>query len=184
MKKLTLITAAILSAFAISSCSSSKHMSDVDQSVDFASYTTYTLVSHLEEDAPKSLTTRRIEKAIHSELEGRNYTSSNEASDLKVLYTTDMQSSTSYYGSSYGGGYRRRWGGGHSYTTINEVETKYGVININVVDAKTNHIVWSTSIKRSLPNKNKEEKLNKEIAKAFKDFPVQIAENSEEIIAD
>lgn len=182
MKKLLLISAVLVSAFVMSSCSSRNHISDFDKSVDFGDFKTYKIVSHLDEegDSPRSLTDRRIEKAINSELETRTYISTSEEADFLVFYSMDYGTSTSYYENSNGG----RYGGRYSYSTVSEVETKYGIIKIDVVDAKTNNVVWSSSIKRNLPNKNQEEKLNKEISNVFRAFPGRIEEQSKPVKTD
>jgi hypothetical protein len=110
MKKLTVITATLISAVIISSCSSSRYITDYDNSVDFGTYHTYTLVSHVDEEGngPSSLTDRRIEKAIIMEMEARNYLALSEKPDFFVNYSVDFDTSTAYYGNTNGMGYGRR----------------------------------------------------------------------------
>jgi hypothetical protein len=176
MKNFTRVFVAFIIGAAISSCSSSKHFSDIDSSVDFSEYKTYHLISSdMEDGSPRTITDKRIGKAIDRELGKRNYVSNSDRADFIVYYWTDQETSTSYQGNSAGdyyGRYWHRWTGAYSYNTVSEVETEYGIINIDVVDSKSNLTLWTTTIKRTIPNKNQEEKLNKEIEKALADFPV------------
>ncbi len=133
------------------SCSSSlKVTNDYDKAADFSTYKTFGFYKHTTEGSVSELNANRIMNAIRANLTAKGYTEQNSNPDMLVNAVTILKdkqavsATTNYYG--YGGLYRPYgyWGGGMAtgYTTVNTYNYKDGSLSIDIVDNKTNKMVW------------------------------------------
>jgi hypothetical protein len=144
------ILAFLLSA---AGCSSKlKVTSDYDKAIDFNQYRTFSLhlVPEPEKQSISQLNRDRIYNAVKNEMQKKNFKES-ASPDMMVHVAAivknkqSVSSNTNYYG--YGGYYRPYgWGGAggmsSGYTTYNVEDYKEGSIIIDIVDAKTEKLIW------------------------------------------
>jgi hypothetical protein len=183
MKQFYGVLTGMLLLLCFSGCESAlKVTSDYDKSVDFQQYKTFTIhqISDESKKSVSSLNEERIYNAIRREMTKRNF---QESPNGELLVHTaaifkDKQSvtaNTNYYG--YGGYYRPYgWGGGmgaSGYTTYNVQDYKDGSLIIDIVDAKSQKLVWEGVGNKEIdkPAKDVEKALNEAIASILADFP-------------
>lgn len=154
--------------------------SDFDQNVNFSQYKTFNFYNLKTSGSVSQLNAERIADAIRAELVAKGMQEVNSNPDLMVNAVTivkekqQVSATTNYYG--YGGLYRPYgyWGGmgmGSGYTTVNTYDYKDGSLTIDIVDAKTNKMVWQGTG-------------NKEIDKSPKDPDAAIKEGVKGILAN
>ncbi len=131
------------------SCSPTlKVSSDYDRSIDFTRYKTWSLYPPEKSLTISSLNQDRIIKGVKSEMAKKGYQESSSPDLLVntvaiVKNKTDVTASTDYYG--YGGLYRPYyWGTGmsSSYTSYSVDHYKVGSLIIDILDAKTQKLLW------------------------------------------
>jgi len=140
-----------LCAALLASCSPSlKVTTDYDKAANFSAYKTFNFYNLKTTGSVSQLNVDRIIAAIKANLVSKGFTETTSNPDLMVNAVTifkEKQSTTAttnYYG--YGGMYRPYgyYGGmgGSGYTTVNTYEYIDGSLVIDIVDAKTNNMVW------------------------------------------
>lgn len=128
-----------------------KVTSDYDQNVNFSQYKTFNFYNLKTSGSVSQLNAERIANAIRAELSAKGLKEVNSNPDLMVNAVTlvkekqQVNATTNYYG--YGGLYRPYgyWGGmgmGSGYTTVSTYNYKDGSLTIDIVDTKTNKMVW------------------------------------------
>jgi hypothetical protein len=87
-----------------------------------------------------------------------------------AIQTTEKQRSLQGFFSGWGG-----WGGGFrdGSGTITEQDYKAGTLVVAMYDAKTKQLLWRGTAEGTLSDKadKNQKKLDKAVAKMFKDFP-------------
>jgi hypothetical protein len=184
---------AIIAAFTLSSCSSTKYNVDKDGAVDFTKYNSFQYYGWAEESNKmlNQLDQDRIEKAFGAELEKRGLTYEKETGDLIVtLYiVTEQKTKTSAtttgmgggygYGGYYGYGPSYGWGGGMStaHTTYSEYDYVVGTLIIDIYDAKEKKLIWESVAKGTIKEKTKgrEDRINSTVGKMMIKYPVPAA---------
>jgi hypothetical protein len=171
-------------AFALVSCKSKmKITSNFDRSVNFGNFKTFTFVepskgdmAFFKERHPKivnEVNIDRLREAIIREMELKGYVLSDNG-DITVSYLVMLQTNTKFQSSrisagttpsvvGFGGG---GWGGigGENIVTANY---RTGALIINVVDSRTNNLVWfGTASGVMAPNPNK----------SFRRIPIKVTE--------
>jgi hypothetical protein len=163
-------------------CSSSvKVTSDYDKNVNFQQYKTFSLSKvDPSKQSISALNQDRVEKAIRAEMTKKGFQESADG-DLIVhslVILKDKQSvtaNTDYYG--YGGTYRPYgWGGGMGVsgtTTYNVQDYKDGSLIIEVVDAKTQKLIWEGIGNKEIdkPLKDPEKKVPEVVTSIMASFP-------------
>lgn len=169
----------------ISSCSSVKVVTDMDKTVDFTKYETYSFLGW-QDDSDKILNDfdkKRIHDAFISEFEARGMKAVSENGDMDItLYiVVDQKTSTTAYTNYYGGGYggynryRGGWGYGAATTTYSESDYLEGTLVMDVFDGESKDQVWqgiATSTIVENPDK-REKAIPSKIGSLMKKFPVQ-----------
>jgi len=126
--------------------------SDFDRSADYGSYRSYAFYSPLATDKAGygTLTTERFKRAAQSEMESRGYTYDPKAPDLLVNFNALIEDKTrvttmsqpvmvgGWYG--YRGGYYSAWPAYSNQTYVDQYQQ--GTVNVDVVDAKRQKLVW------------------------------------------
>lgn len=176
-------------ALLVSGCASSPNtFSNVDPGADFSQYKTFGYFATLSTDNPQyqSLVSNFLKVAVAQELVVRGMDHDEENPDVRVNFyinTQDKIKSRSvpttgggYYG--YRDPFYDPWGGyggvGVSYETRIDQYTE-GTLNIDVVDSKTNKLVWEGSVVGRLTEKdirNMEQTVDEAVAAVMVDFPI------------
>ncbi len=170
----------LLAVLVLTACATTpKTYSNIDTSIDFAQYKTFSYLSELATDRSgyESLESSFLKAAVTREMEQRGFSYADE-SDLKInfnintkekVYSRATPSIGGYYG--YRGSYYGAWGG---YETRVEQYTE-GTLNIDVVDANSNKLVWEGVIVGRV-NKdalgNLEAALHVATQEIFRKFPI------------
>jgi len=183
----------IITAFAMSSCSSMKYTTDKDGAVDFTKFSTYQYYGWAEESNKilNSIDQERIESAFGRELDKRGLKYEKETGELIItLYivtekkTSRSATTTNMGGYGYGGyggyyGYGPSYGwagagmGGTSHTTYSEYDYEVGTIIIDIYDATNKKLVWESIAKGTLKEKTKgrEDRINSTVGKMMINYP-------------
>lgn len=187
-----LYSSLILLAFAVSSCSSTKVVSDKDSSIDFNEIRTYSFIGWTE-DSDQVLTRfdkERIEKAFAMEAIKRGLDLNNENPDvlaaLFVVGEIKTQKSATTTTTGMGGmgarGMRHPgwgWGGGmnmsQSHTTINETNYIEGTLMIELFDPDEEKLIWQAIGKKRVSEdpKKRETGIPKKVEAIMKAYPVK-----------
>jgi hypothetical protein len=176
-------------ALLVSGCASSPNtFSNADPGVDFSQYKTFGYFSTLSTDNPQyqSLVSNFLKVAVAQELVVRGLDHDEENPDLRVNFyiNTKDKIKTRSVPTAGGGYYDYRdpfydpWGGyggmGVTYQTQVDQYTE-GTLNIDVVDSKTNKLVWEGSVVGRLTEKdvrNMEQTVDEAVAEVMVNFPI------------
>jgi hypothetical protein len=173
MKRILSIAAIVL---ALASISFADTKTDYDHGVNFYKYRTYAW----KEPSPdtgivrNSLVLSRIEGAVNEKLAEKGLRRDDQNPDIYLathVSARTVQDVNYWPADGWGYGWGWGWGWGPNVTVTPYVE---GTIVIDMLDAKTNRLVWraiSTKTGSSLIDVQKEKKVDKMVADAFKHFP-------------
>jgi Domain of unknown function (DUF4136) len=156
-------------------CLFAKVTTDYDHKAAFANYHTYSWIGV---NVQEPLWIDRIKSAVDSQLTAKGWqkvASAGDASISAVGATHNEQTLNTFYdGPGFGGWFHRGWWGGAGGMSTTTVEnTPIGTLHIDIFDGKTKNVIWHAGMSDSLsskPEKN-DEKLNKNVEEAFKNFP-------------
>lgn len=178
----TQLLTSIISALVLAGCEAPlKVITDYDKTVHFSNYSTFAIDSLTEQEkALSQLNADRIINGIKAAMLSKGFEEDPRDPDLRVSAVTIMKdrkevtANTNYYG--YGGVYRPYgWGTGSSgsYTTYNVSDYLDGSIIIDVVDARTNKLIWEGAGNKEIdkPSKDLDEAIRSAILRIMKDFP-------------
>jgi hypothetical protein len=177
---LAIIVVAI--AFSWSCGPSLKVNSDYDKNVNFSQYKTFALYrSDSIHDAISQLNQNRIITAIRNEMTKKGFQETAQNPDLLVNTVAifkdrvSVSSTSNYYG--YGGVYRPYYAGyggsGMGTTTYDTRHYKDGSLIIDVIDAKSNNLLWQGIGNKEIdgPAKNPDTNIPKAINSIMASFP-------------
>jgi hypothetical protein len=148
--KRIVVRAAIFTTILLAACATQPNIhSDFDHSANFSSYRTYGIMDRAGQ-APggasyETITAQRIRAAVEREMEARGYAKSPTPDILVNFYVTvqkvqKVSQVPAARQPTYG--YRRynSWSGQHYETWVRNYNE--GALMIDIVDAKTNQLVW------------------------------------------
>ncbi len=173
----------ILPAALMFSCKPTlKVNSDYDRSANFSVYKTFSLYYLVTNRNINELNEDRIWNSIRATMSKKGYIETNQNPDLVVnaLSVLKNKKYVTANGSAYSyGAYRPYgyWGGGYrtvsGSTTFQTGNYKEGSLVIDVVDSKTNKLVWEGTGNAEFEKKpkNPDEAISKAINKILADFP-------------
>lgn len=144
---------------------------DYDHNASFQGFKTYSWVPGTPVKNP--LDDQRIISAVDSQLSMKGFEKVTSNPDLDVLYHGSTSTQTQLNTMSMGPGWGWGWGGGMSNSTTTVQQIPVGQLSVDIGDAKTKKLMWLGTASGTLsdkPEKNTD-KINKVIAKMFKDFP-------------
>ena len=192
MKNMKNLIVFFLGVVLLSSCSGLKVTTDYDNTVDFSNFKTleYWGWAEKSDEELNRFDRERIEMAFGQEFTKRGYSilDKGEGGDIivslfivteektqRTASTTHMGGGYGGYGGYYGYGPGWGWGGGQSYTTVNEYDYVVGTLLISVYDAKSEKLIWQSAGSGEVEeNPQKREKsIPVTIAKIMKDYPVK-----------
>ena len=152
---------------------------DYDQKTDFTQYKSFVFKPGT--DAPTPFAQERIVAAISDQLKMRGMSQA-DAGDLQVFTHVKLSTEKRMDVTSFGyGGYAGwgGWGGGFGTSSVMVSDIPMGTLMVDLVDAKTNALVWrgiATDTLASNPTPEKSEKrINKAVGKLFSKYPVPAA---------
>ena len=140
MKKLIFLPLLLLFVFA--SCSTVRVASDYDKDASFNNYNSFAFYRPgIDKAKISDLDKKRILRAIDNELTAKNMSKSEKPSLLVSIFTKERERVDVYqrnYG--WGWGWNPWYYGSHYYSTV-DTSTE-GSLFIDLIDAKTNELVW------------------------------------------
>jgi hypothetical protein len=176
MKKLLLSISVLIFA---ASCATVKVSSDFDKTAPFAGYKTYSFTQEALNMNVDDLNKRRIIAAIENELALKGFKKA-EKSDVLIdlkLTAQAKQTATTNTG-MYGGGYRYRWGGGFSTTSIDIENYVEGTLFVDMIDSGKSQLVWQGrgvgTINPDVKPEKREENINSAVKQIFTKYPPKI----------
>lgn len=198
MRTLRLFSLVLLSALMFASCKSSLTVStDYDRSVDFSQYKTFGIYKlDAEAQTISELNRARIYSAIKAALTERGLTESatpdlwvnslafveSRESHSSTTMTTGMGMGMGGMGMGMGGFHRPyMWGGPMMMTGSSVARTQHNVdiyhkgsLLVDLIDARTNRLVWHAAGNRDIDKnfgKKADEKILKYVSRMFESFP-------------
>ena len=182
-KGMTGVTTILVILF-VTACASGPRVSgSQDPGADFSGYQTYAFASPLATDRPDgavSLLSKYLTDATRRELNARNYRETGARPDLVVNFYVNTEEKIrartspardAYYG--YRRGYYSVWAG---YPTETEVyQYTEGTLHIDIVDRKTNQMIWEGVAEGRVPRDIREklrETVNEVVPEIFTQYPV------------
>ena len=169
----------------LGACASAPNtFSNSDPDVDFRQYRTFAYFPTLSTDTEQyqSMVSSFLKVAVAQELDMRGLTYDEESPDIRVNFfiNTKDKIKTRTVPTMGGGYYDYRdpfydpWGGYGGYETRVDQYTE-GTLNIDVVDAKTNKLVWEGSVVGRLTEKdvrNMEQTVDEAVGFVMNGFPI------------
>ncbi len=178
MKTITLIVVFVVSLFVIG-CSSVTITNDYDKETNFEAMKTFGWITAAKNvvsaDAQSAafqnqLMEKHFKNAVNEQLTAKGLTQDTGTPALYVAYHTATQQKTNVTDYGYGYGYGR-WGTGG----IDVTQYTQGTIILDLIDAKSNQLVWrsvATGALASNPDPSKApEKFKEIVGQMLKDFP-------------
>ncbi|MGO4921348.1 DUF4136 domain-containing protein [Maribacter spongiicola] len=183
MKNIKLLGLPLLLLVFITSCSSVSVLSDYDQKADFNGYKSYAFYkTGIDKAQISDLDKKRILRAIETEMSSRGFVKSETPDILVSIFTKEQERVDVYnnnygWGGAWGWGYNPwawgpgfGWGGGTSVSASTQ-----GSLYIDLIDNKTNELVWQGKGVGTLSNtKNiakKEERIREFVSQILEQYP-------------
>jgi hypothetical protein len=163
---------AILAAAGLAACATLRTTADYDRSVDFSKYRTYKWIDT--GDLPEnSIVAKRLTSAVDRQLRAKGLAPA-EPADLLVAMHARLSRQLVYHSEALGWGYGRGWWRGNVvYTRPQEIPV--GTMVVDLVDARTDELVWRGVARRVLdPTASIEEKerdADESASRLFESYP-------------
>lgn len=160
-------------AILLNSCSSIKVVNDFDKEVDFGQYKTYAFHKPtIDKVKLNDLDKKRILHAIDHELAAKGMTKSENPDFIIGIYTKEHER-IDIYQNYYGYGW---WPYYHpfGYGGTNVSQTIEGTLFIDILDAKTNNLIWQGigySDIKARPMEKKEQQIKEMVEKILNTYP-------------
>jgi hypothetical protein len=174
-----LLLAAVLLASVVAGCATPLVIDhDYDTTYDFSKLRTYAWLPSPPGNQMEDMTEKRVQGAVNNQLQTKGYSQTNESPDFLVAVEGIKKTVTAGsvgVGASVaipvGGRGALHVGGGRSQPRTKEE----GTLNVNIVDAKTQTVIWKGMASAALqPKKSPEEqqqRINQVVAELLKSFP-------------
>jgi|TARA_R110002012_G_scaffold306589_1_gene511398 PBP1b-binding outer membrane lipoprotein LpoB len=174
MKKHIYFFAALVGIIVLSSCNSVRVASDYDTKANFNNYKTFAYFkTGIDKAEINDIDKRRILRAIESEMIAKGFTKSVEP-DLLVSIFTKSRENVNVNRNNFGWGFG--WGFyGASFGTSVSTSTE-GTLYIDLIDAKTNELVWQGQGSGYLTKnvKKKQERINEFVEEILEAYPPEM----------
>lgn len=171
----------ILSVLMFACAPNIKVATDYDSAIDFSNYRTFDLDHQTTVGLVNSLNSDRILRSIQHEMEKKGFLKSTIRPDLIVHAVTVVKNKRSFSVNSSAAGYARFygprgfWGApANGHATVRPEDYKEGTLVIDVIDRKTNKLVWTgiASAEIHKQPKNPDKAVASAIAKVLTAFPI------------
>ncbi|MAT89888.1 MAG: hypothetical protein CMC35_04275 [Flavobacteriaceae bacterium] len=169
----------IIATLVLTSCSTVRVATDYDRQANFTGYSSFAFYKPgIDKAQISDLDKKRILRAIDVELSNKGLVKS-ESPDLLVSIFTKERERVDVYNNNFGWGWGWNpwWGGGFGSTVSRSTE---GSLYIDLIDAKTNELVWQGVGSANLVTHNmekKEERIREIVAEVLSQYPPGIASN-------
>ncbi|SFU30640.1 protein of unknown function [Pustulibacterium marinum] len=156
------------------SCSSVKVVSDYDQQANFTSYKSFAFYKPgIDKAEISDLDKKRILRAIDASMTQKGFQKSEQPDLLVNIFTKEQKQVDVYNNYGYGWGWSPwYWGGAY-----NNVRTStQGSLYIDLIDAKTNELVWQGKGSGYLEVDDiakKQERINEFVSEILSQYPPQ-----------
>jgi hypothetical protein len=164
----------LLLLFVFTSCTTVRVVSDYDRQANFNAYNSFAFYKPGVDQAKISdLDKKRILRAIESELTAKGMSKSETPSLLVSIFTKERERVDVYqrnYG--FGWGWNPWWYGGYYGNTVSR--STEGSLYIDLIDAKTNELVWQgIGSARLITNdmEEKEERIREIVKEILAEYP-------------
>lgn len=173
MKALKFLPLLLLLVFA--SCSTVRVATDYDKEVNFNQYNSFAFFKPgIDKAEISDLDKKRILRAIENELKAKGMTISETPSLLVSIFTKERQRVDVYNNSfGYGWGWNPWYYGGY-YGGSSVSNTTEGTLYIDLIDAKTNNLVWQGMGNADLITSSiekKEKRIQEIVMKILAEYP-------------
>jgi hypothetical protein len=164
----------VLLLFVLTSCSTVRVATDFDKKADFSQYNSFAFFKPgIDKAEISDLDKKRILHAIENNLEAKGMTKSQSPSLLVSIFTKERERVDVYNNRfGYGWGWNPWYYG--SYGTSNVSRSTEGTLYIDLIDAKTNSLVWQGMGQADLVTgdmERKEERIREIVAKILAEYP-------------
>ena len=161
-------------------CSTVSVSYDYDQDADFTKYQTYAWMPEPQASPADAraalqrnqLLDKRIQSAVNAQLPGKGLRLDADAPDLLLVYHTGVEEKVHVTDSGHRFGRRYRGWGGRNVTVTQYQE---GTLIIDLVDARTNQLVFRTTgqavLKDSPTPEEMDEQVKEAVTKMFEGYP-------------
>lgn len=182
MLKNKILMLPLLGAMALVGCSGYSVKYDYDSRAAFASYKRFDwyAASKVEKEKARGVSDpimdRRVKYAVEKELAAKGFHREEKGDpDLLVTYYPIYNERKVHTSTSMGWGYRPYWGMGVG-TTMSQTQTyREGTIVIEMVDFKTNQLIWRAAAEGALTDINSpedaDEVVNRAVRQMMEKFP-------------
>jgi hypothetical protein len=162
-------------AFFLFSCNTIKVSTDYDKHVDFTKYKTFAFINLKVSDNISELNQDRIVEAIQFYMQKKGFVWDTLNPDMLVNATAIIKDKQYLSANTYGTGgyYRPYYGYGGTTTTVDVVEYKEGSLIIDIVDNKTQKLIWEGIGNEEIdaPSKDPERDINYAVYRILLGFP-------------
>jgi hypothetical protein len=158
-----------------------KVATDYDSAIDFSNYRTFDLYHQTSVGLLSSLNSDRILRSIQGEMEKKGFLKSAIKPDLIVHAVTIVKNKRSFSVNSNAAGYARfygprgYWGAPvNGNATVRSDDYKEGTLVIDVIDRKTNKLIWTGTVSSEIHKqpKHPDKAIASAIAKVLTAFPI------------
>ena len=165
----------LLLLFIFTSCSTVRVATDFDKEVNFNQYNSFAFFKPgIDKAEINDLDKKRILRAIENELTAKGMTKSETPSLLISIFTKERQR-VDVYNNSFGYGWGwNPWYYGSYYGGSSVSRSTEGTLFIDLIDAKTNNLVWQGMGNADLISSNmekKEERIREIVMKILAEYP-------------
>jgi hypothetical protein len=161
-------TLSLAALVGLAACSTLSVHTDYDPAAPFHNYRTYSW----HDDAPvaNQLLDRRIVAAVDKELTAKGLKRVDSGGDVFATYhgAVDKRMDISTVGYGYGGWYGPYGGVSSTHTSVNEIPT--GTLIVDLVDAKSNQMVWRGTAEDDLRSSSSPEQAQQRVDDAVKEM--------------
>lgn len=186
MKRFKQFLIPALAVFFLSSCVSVRVVADYDREADFNSYRTFAFYkTGIDKAEISDLDKKRILKAIDTEMVTKGFQKSNSPDLLVSIFTKEKERVDVFnqgfgpgrgwgWGGYWGGWWGPGWGWGGYWGPAVSTRTE-GVLFIDLIDAKSNELVWQGKGQGSLNTSGnidkKEERIREFVSEILAKYP-------------
>lgn len=165
----------LLLLFVFASCTTVRVATDFDKEANFNNYKSFAFFKPgIDKAEINDLDKKRILRAIEGNLSTKGMVKS-ETPDLLISIFTKELERVDVYNNSFGGGWGwNPWYYGSYYGTSNVSRSTEGTLYIDLIDAKTNNLVWQGMGKADLVNSSmekKEARINEIVMNILAEYP-------------
>lgn len=167
----------LVASIAAPAASAQTVKSDFDKKTNFAQYKSFVFKPGT--DAPTPFAQERIVNAISEQLKLRGMSAAADPADVEVFTHVKLSTEKRMDVTSFGyGGYAGwgGWGGGFGTSSVMVTDIPMGTLMVDIVDTKTNQLVWrgiaSDTLSTNPTPEKSEKRINKAVAKLFTKYPV------------